>query len=521
MAQRPLFDPSRIRPPDEPPAPPALGLVSVRDVNEMIRGAVSKHLPATLHVLGEIGDLSRPASGHLYFTLKDAASELRCVMWRSSAASLKFRPEVGMQVIATGGIDVYTPRGTYQLVARKLEPRGVGALEVAFRQLKERLAAEGLFDPARKRPLPRVPRRIAVITSPRGAAIADILRTIERRFPALHVLVFPVPVQGEEAGPKIAAAIRFMNDQAEALGGIDAAIVGRGGGSLEDLWAFNEEIVARAIFASRVPIVSAVGHEVDFSISDFVADVRAATPTAAAELVTPRRDELLEYVAARLARTVRQLRHAFDTSRMRFDALLAASPLADPLAVVREQRRRIDEHLRTLRIACGERFADAFRTLHKGQTRLVHIGAGRTFGPAQQRLNALLARLQRGGSRYFLNQERRLVAKLSRIQEAGPPRRLARLHEHLAPVGTRLANALITRIRAQRELLDSRAQAVAAMHPVQTLKRGYSLARDAKTGRLIRSVAEIRDGQRLHIEVGDGEFPATAEDPRQPRLFDR
>jgi len=266
VAERLPFDPARIRRPAPPRDAGGPTLLSVRQVNELVRGAIAAHLPPTLHVLGEIGDLSRPASGHLYLTLKDPSSELRCVMWRSTAASLKFAPEAGMEVIATGSLEVYTPRGTYQLIVRKLEPRGVGALEVAFRQLKEKLEREGLFDPRRKKPLPRIPERIAVVTSPTGAAIRDILHTLARRFPALEIIVFPVRVQGEGAAEEIAAAIRLLNEHAAALGGLDLAIVGRGGGSLEDLWAFNEEVVARAIAASRIPIVSAVGHEVDVKI---------------------------------------------------------------------------------------------------------------------------------------------------------------------------------------------------------------------------------------------------------------
>jgi hypothetical protein len=262
MAERQPFDPSRIQVPESERLPPVElpGTITPRQVNELVRGALARHIPQTLHVLGEIADLSRPQSGHIYFSLKDPHSELRCAMWRSTAVKLKFQPEPGMEVIATGGLEVYTPRGTYQLIVRKLEPRGVGALEVAFRQLKERLEREGLFDPARKKPLPKIPQRIAVVTSPTGAAIRDIVQTLARRFPALEILVWPVRVQGEGAAAEIAEAIRQLNRHAAALGGIDVAIVGRGGGSLEDLWAFNEEVAARAIAASEIPIILSPSH---------------------------------------------------------------------------------------------------------------------------------------------------------------------------------------------------------------------------------------------------------------------
>ncbi|HEY4484794.1 MAG TPA: exodeoxyribonuclease VII large subunit, partial [Nitrospiria bacterium] len=217
-------------------------------------------------VEGEISNLKIPSSGHLYMTLKDGQAQLRCVLFRSSGRQLKFVPRDGQQVLCRGRITVYEPRGDYQLVLDYLEPRGVGALQLAFEQLKERLQREGLFDPARKKPLPALPRRIAIVTSPTGAAIRDILKVLHRRFVNLQVLILPVPVQGESAAPAIAAAV----DEANALGGFDALILARGGGSIEDLWAFNEEAVARAIVRSGIPVISAVGHEVDYTISDFV-----------------------------------------------------------------------------------------------------------------------------------------------------------------------------------------------------------------------------------------------------------
>ncbi|MDO8631193.1 MAG: exodeoxyribonuclease VII large subunit, partial [Phycisphaerales bacterium] len=280
------------------------GPLTVSQLTSLIKRAIQDSLPATVHVVGEISNFKRHASGHLYLTLKDAGSELACVMWRADAAKLKFSPEDGLEVIATGGVEVFERAGRYQLYIRRLEPRGVGALELAFRQLCAKLEKEGLFDPRRKKPLPRFPRRIVLVTSPTGAAVADMIRTIERRFPCVHVLVYPVRVQGDGAAAEIASAVRSVNSNAERLGGVDLMIVGRGGGSLEDLWAFNEEIVARAIFASSVPIISAVGHEVDVTIADLAADVRAATPTAAAEIAVPVLDELLSGLGAQELRLV-------------------------------------------------------------------------------------------------------------------------------------------------------------------------------------------------------------------------
>jgi len=270
-AQRPIFDPARMAAKEEPAL--AARSMTVTQLNALVKRVLGNGLPATIHLTGQISNYSRPGSGHLYFTLKDENSEVRAVMWKTAATTVKFKIEDGMEVVATGGVDVYEPRGQYQFYVRKLEPKGVGNLELAFRQLYDRLSREGLFDNDRKKTIPKYPRRIGIVTSPTGAAIHDILQTLRRRFPCIEVMLYPVRVQGEGAANEIAAAIRKLNEQATALGGIDVMIVGRGGGSLEDLWAFNEEVVARAIFDSSIPVISGVGHEVDVTIADLVADL--------------------------------------------------------------------------------------------------------------------------------------------------------------------------------------------------------------------------------------------------------
>lgn len=488
-------------------------------VNQMVRAALTRGVPATLHVLGEICDLSRPGSGHAYFCLKDQDSELRCVMWRSDAVRLKFVPQDGMQVIATGGLDVYSPRGTYQLIVRRLEPRGAGALEVAFRQLKARLAQEGLFDPQRKRRLPRVPQRVAVITSPSGAAIRDILQTLARRFPALELLVFPVRVQGEGAAVQIAAAIRAMNAAAERLGGIDVAIVGRGGGSLEDLWAFNEEVVARAIFDSRVPIVSAVGHEVDVSISDLVADVRAATPTAAAELIAPVLSDLLGEIDARRLRLARGVRHALEIARHRLDARLRSEWLARPEARLRHYGQRVDEACARIEHARARRFHRWRERLSRAEHAIVRFGAGVGFARVEQRVQQKLARLTAALHERFRTAERGLDLQIERIERRSGVALHGRLAERLAAFESRARLALATRVRQDRAALAGRLEVLRACDPKRVLRRGYSITRIAKTRQIVRSVEQIRDGMRIITELADGEFRSTADDPRQPRLF--
>jgi len=253
---------------------------TVSEITKLIKEELESTFPL-LWVEGEISNFHRHHSGHLYFTMKDAACQLRAVMFRSEAQRAAFEMKDGLQVVCRGRINVYEPRGEYQIIVELVEPKGKGALQLAFEQLKEKLKKEGLFDPRFKKKLPLLPNKVGVVTSPRGAAIVDILKTLERRFARLHILIYPAKVQGEGAADEIVEGIDYFSQRPD----MDVIIVGRGGGSIEDLWAFNEEKVARAIFRSKVPVISAVGHEIDFTISDFVADIRASTPTAAAETV--------------------------------------------------------------------------------------------------------------------------------------------------------------------------------------------------------------------------------------------
>lgn len=519
MTDRPPFDPARIRrPPPGAAAGPAL--LTVRQVNDLVAGALRSHLPPTLHVLGEISNLSQPGSGHIYFTLKDAQSELRCVLWRSVAGTLRFAPEDGLQVVATGTIEVYAPRGAYQLIVRRLEPRGAGVLEIAFRQLRERLEREGLFDPARKRPLPGIPRRVALVTSPTGAALRDILTVLRRRFPALGVLLFPVRVQGDGAAAEIAAAVRLLSERAEELGGIDVAIVGRGGGSAEDLWAFNDEAVARAIAASRVPIVSAVGHEVDWTIADYVADLRAPTPTAAAELITPDLRELTGAVARAADRARRAALHGLAVARARLSAVLAAESLARPLARVRELAQRVDE--------TQQRAAGALAALaRRARGALLHLDAallrwrsGAPFAVRRQRLVHLLYDLARGLHRRSVALERRWALLRTRLECETPGAVVAARRARTAHLAERGAAVLRSRLAAHHARLAALQRAADLCHPQHVLRRGFSLTRDLRSGALIRHVREVREGQILRTELADGEIRSTAHDPRQPGLFD-
>jgi exodeoxyribonuclease VII large subunit len=313
--------------------------LTVTELTAQIKENLETAFPA-VWVSGELSDIARPQSGHVYFTLKDAGAQIRGVIWRSVAGRLRFQLEDGLEVICCGGVDVYPPRGSYQLVVRQLEPRGVGALQLALQQLQQRLAAEGLFDARHKKPLPRFPKRIAVVTSPTGAAIRDFLEVLRRRWPAVEVLVIPARVQGEGAALEITAGIATAN---QIHPGPDVLVVGRGGGSLEDLWCFNEESVVRAIFASQVPVVSAVGHEIDVTLSDLVADVRALTPTEAAQLVVPSAEEIAASLRALRQRLANSLRSRATAARSRLEAITQRRVLRKPFERLRESAHRLDE----------------------------------------------------------------------------------------------------------------------------------------------------------------------------------
>lgn len=311
-------------------------IYTVSDLTGEIRALLEDSFSG-IWVEGEVSNFHHHSSGHIYFTLKDQESQIRAVMFRMQNRHLRFKPQDGLAVLVYGGLSVYERRGEYQIVVEYMEPKGLGALQLAFEQLKEKLQAEGLFDDTRKRPIPMLPRRIGVITSPVGAAIRDILHVLRRRFAGVDVLIAPVAVQGDQAAPEIVDALRELNRR----GGLDVLILARGGGSIEDLWAFNEEVVARAIADSKIPVISAVGHEVDYTIADFVADLRAPTPSAAAELVIAKKDELaqrLDDLQARMAGVVRSRVHALMVRMVGLDRHLR---LLNPMERIRMQRRRL------------------------------------------------------------------------------------------------------------------------------------------------------------------------------------
>ncbi|MEI6149952.1 MAG: exodeoxyribonuclease VII large subunit [bacterium] len=391
---------------------------SVSELTRMIRGTLEAGFPSVC-VEGELSNVRQPASGHCYFTVKDATAQIRAVIWRGERRGMPVMPRDGMMVRAFGTLTVYDRDGSYQLVVRRMEEGGKGALQAAFEELKLKLAAEGLFDATRKQPLPLLPRHIGVVTSPTGAAIRDILNVLGRRFHNLHVVVAPVRVQGEGAAAEIAAAIDLLNRR----GGLDVLIVGRGGGSMEDLWCFNEECVARAVARSGIPIISAVGHEIDFTICDFVADLRAPTPSAAAELVVGLKGEFSAKLARQSQAMRRLLRQAVLEAKNRFTAAAGSYVFREPAHAAKAYRQKIDRLRLQSRHLLERRFQDSQQRADDLSMRMVH-GMRIVFTERAHRVQGLerqltaynpLAVLKRGYSITF-NRDGRAIRRAGDVQ---------------------------------------------------------------------------------------------------------
>lgn len=427
-------------------------ILTVSQLTSLIRGVLEENFEH-VWVEGEVSNLATPASGHLYFTLKDGAAQIRCVMFRASSRALKFRPRDGMGLIVRGRVTVYDQRGEYQLLVEYLEPRGIGALQLAFIQLKEQLAREGLFADEHKKPIPSLPQKIGVVTSATGAAIHDILTVLNRRFANVEILIRPVKVQGEGAAEEIAGAIDDFN----RYGAIDVMIVGRGGGSLEDLWAFNEETVARAIHRSRIPVISAVGHEVDFTIADFVADLRAPTPSAAAELVVKSKEELaarLEFLGHRLIQGVRQ--------------------------VLAERRAGIDGLSRSLR------------------------DPSMLVGHLSQRIDDLSARLGRGAANSVRRHRGSLDLLTTNLRLTNPAVRIERARERamvLAGQNEALLRRFLDHLREESLVAAARLD---TLSPLATMARGYSIVLKLPERRLVTDSARLAPGDRVELRLRRG-----------------
>jgi exodeoxyribonuclease VII large subunit len=453
------------------PAEQLRRVLTVSELTTSIRRLLEKEI-GEVWVTGEVTNLRNQASGHVYFTLKDGNSQLLCVLFRNEPVANREFLQDGQKLILQGGLTAYEPRGQYQLIVRGIEPQGIGVLQLAFEKLKRKLQAEGLFALERKRPLPRFSQRIGLVTSPTGAAIRDVLHVIKRRQPSLEIILAPCRVQGDRSAAEIASAIRLLNDwnarlpRAERL---DLILVTRGGGSLEDLWAFNEEIVARAIFESALPVVSGVGHEIDFTISDFVADVRAATPSAAAEIITEGSFASRQLVRE-AHRRIRQLaRSRLELAQDELDQLAQRLARMHPKRRLQEQLQYLDDLQATL-LRCAKQ---GWRRQHAAWMNL------------QQRLHRLKPSLLVAQRKQALREQHRRIWEQARLQLQHKRNTLATLSARLQLLG-----------------------------PENVLARGYSITTDALSGRVIRAAHETQAGQRLRTKLKAGEVQSVVEDGR-------
>jgi exodeoxyribonuclease VII large subunit len=430
---------------------------SVSEFTERVRDLLAGEFP-DIWVEGEVSNCHEAQSGHLYFTLKDARAQLRCVCFRNQVRLLKFRPEDGLHVTVRGSISVYEARGEYQIYVEHVEPVGLGALQLAFEQVKKRLAAEGLFDEARKKPLPLLPRRIGLVTSPRGAAVRDVVRILRRRFPNVHLILYPVRVQGEGAADDLVQAIKFFDSKQM----VDVLILARGGGSLEDLWAFNEESVARAIARSSIPIISGVGHETDFTIADFVADLRASTPSAAAEIVVKSRQEFDRQLIEVQQQILQRMRYLLLGLRHRLQELAARRGFRRLEELLREYRLQSDEFLARLATALEARLEQVRRRFTVAQTRVAAFD-----------LRARIAAVRLGVER--------------RTGELG-----ARAERFLAAKHQRLERLTVE--------LNERS-------PLRVLERGYAIVYDAR-GNVVRAAEQVALGEEVNVQLARGRLAA-------------
>ena len=459
-----------------PPAAPAerRKIYRVTELTRRIKAVLEDDV-GTVWVEGEVSNAKLMTNGHLYFTLKDETSQLTAAFFRFQHSGSRVEVKDGTKVRALGRITVYEPRGQYQLIVQKLEAAGQGSLQEAFEKLKEKLNREGLFETARKRPLPLLPRHIGIVTSPTGAAIRDMLQILGRRFPNLHIVVAPVRVQGEGAAEEIAAALDLLNQRAD----LDVLIVGRGGGSLEDLWAFNEEVVARALARSRLPVISAVGHEIDFTISDFVADVRAPTPSAAAELVVRAKADLEQQVDGLRRHLAGALHQRLLTLRNRFVRSAGSYVFREPQHLLQRHGQTVSRLKERLQRA----LLDAVRNQH-------------------QRLDEAATSLA-GQTRHIVSQHRQRLPVLANRLATALPRAVERTGQQVERLGLRLQHPILMAVQRARQNVTHQAAQLQAFSPLAVLERGYSITQNER-GEVVREPDQAPPGEKLQTRLPRG-----------------
>ena len=444
---------------DEPkePSKPKAKIYTVSQITSLIKVSLEGALPGQVTITGEISGFKRHSSGHCYFDLKDENAIIPCVMWGSDFTKVKFKPENGLAILTKGHIDVYPPQGKYQFYAESMSPAGVGALQLAFEQMRNRLEAEGLFSEEHKKPLPQYPLRIGILTSESGAALHDIVDSIYNRWPVAKLLFYDVPVQGEGAAGKIEAAIKDVNKRNTTLK-LDVIIVGRGGGSMEDLWAFNEEAVARAIYNSKIPVISAVGHEVDFTIADFVADARASTPTKAGMIAVPDIKEVLQQIDSADKRIKANAESAIKLSAQRLKTILAAAVFRNPLVIIQNRGQSLDDFENNMAESAKSFVANIRKVLQRYFEMLLKIEPHRLIADKKIAIN---------------NYQNRLSQKTS---------------------------GLLAFVKLQ---IETQAGKLSACSPKSILNRGYSIAKQAITGKVITSPADVNIGDSIITELAN------------------
>ena len=465
----------------------------VREVRLMLDGSFP-----LLWVEGEISNLAMPASGHIYFTLKDSAAQVRCAMFRGRNQQLRFTPENGMQVLLRVKVTLYEGRGEFQLVVEHMEEAGSGALQRAYEALKARLGQEGLFDTAHKKPLPLLPETIGIVSSPDGAAVHDILHVLKRRFPAIKVILYPVAVQGETAPRQIAAAIQTADQRQEC----DLLIVGRGGGSLEDLWSFNDELVARALFACQIPTISAVGHEIDFTIADFVADVRAPTPSAAAELAVPEARQLVLNLHNLLQTLSSRIQQKLFNEQRHIRYLTQRLPR--PQQQLKLQQQQLKRLQTQLEYSFQRRLQSKQQQLDYLSARLPHPQLRISW--RQTRLQDLSQRFEKAFAvqqQQFRQQSQNLNARLQRLLPVSRLKQQQRLVESLS---TQLNRLTRQQINDHKKQLVQLMRTLSVVSPLNTLERGYSITSDADSGNVIYRSDEVIIGQTVQVRLFEGEL---------------
>ena len=475
----------------------------VSELNLRIRDLLENEF-RDLWVEGEVSNFRAAQSGHLYFTLKDEKSQIRCVCFRDQVRGLKFRPEDGLHVTVRGSVSVYEPRGEYQIYVSHIEPVGLGALQLAFEQLKKTLAAEGLFDAERKKPLPALPRRIGIVSSPQGAAIRDILRVLRRRFPNLHVVLYPVKVQGEGAPEEIVRAIRHFNRAVL----VDVMIVARGGGSFEDLWAFNEEIVVRAIAASEIPIITGIGHETDTTIADFAADMRAPTPSAAAEIVVCTRAEFEKHISDCARQLAQRMRYLFLEKRHRLRDLAMHRAFRRPEDLVRRTRQRLDDMNAALAAGLRGRLDEARQRMKMASARMGLFDLRGRVGMLRVRVERRSGELSAALERAVTRKRRRYAGVQVRIASLDLRARVSQLRRRLERDASEFTAHARRYLVATRRKCEAATLRLEERSPFQLLERGYAIAYDAN-GRVLRSVEQVAGGDEIAVRLARGEIGAT------------